>query len=124
MQHERLAWIGLHCCNLKLRERALRWRRRQAQMCRQQRALVSAHMQLALSEPTSALTVARMSKEERERLLRAFTQALANEKRLLELTTGKPPGHPEHSPSLWTELLAAMDATHKASKAYQEESRH
>ena len=65
-----------------------------------------------------------MSKTEREQLLEAFMQALANEQRLVELTTGKPPGHPEHSAALWTEVLAAMDATHHASKAWQEGSRN
>lgn len=29
---ESRAWTGLRCCRLKLRERVLRWRRRQAQM--------------------------------------------------------------------------------------------
>jgi hypothetical protein len=31
---ERLAWKGLRCCRMHLRERAPRWRRRQAQMRR------------------------------------------------------------------------------------------
>lgn len=26
------AWLGLRCCRMKMRERILRWRRRQAQM--------------------------------------------------------------------------------------------
>jgi hypothetical protein len=34
MHREPLAWAGLQCCRMKLRERALRWRRRQAQIVR------------------------------------------------------------------------------------------
>jgi hypothetical protein len=61
-----------------------------------------------------------MPQAERTQLLRAFKLALENEHRLMALTKGKPPGHPEHDRRLWTELLAAMDATHRASKALQE----
>lgn len=34
MRPERLAWTGLRCCRMKMREHALRWRRRQAQLLR------------------------------------------------------------------------------------------
>jgi hypothetical protein len=32
MRREHLAWLGIRCCSMQLRERALRWRRRQAQI--------------------------------------------------------------------------------------------
>jgi hypothetical protein len=32
MNREPRAWLGLRCCRMTLRERALRWRRRQAQL--------------------------------------------------------------------------------------------
>jgi hypothetical protein len=54
---------------------------------------------------------------ERSELLEAFSQASAKERRLMERTMGKPPGHPEHDPVLWNELLAAMNATHLAKLA-------
>jgi hypothetical protein len=34
MRREHLAWVGIRCCCMQLRERALRWRRRQAQLRR------------------------------------------------------------------------------------------
>jgi hypothetical protein len=64
-----------------------------------------------------------MPEAERTQLLQAFKLAVENENRLMALTRGKPPGHPEHDRRLWSELLAAMDATHRASKALQDRTR-
>lgn len=58
-----------------------------------------------------------MPEAERTQMLKAFKLAVENEHRLMGLTKDKPPGHPEHDRRLWSELLAAMDATHQASKA-------